>query len=293
MMRRSFVLIPIALTMALAACGQSPERSKQDLQASDVREEAAPADAVSSRAPGIAVSSAPGVAFNYRYAFRVPNAKIAAVQEDHAQACEKLGLDRCRITGMRYRLVSNDEVSAMLAFKLDPTLARDFGKQGIAAVTKAAGMLIDSEITGTDAGAVIDGANRQSAALRDELAKVEEQLKRAGLSASERVELTQQAADLRDQMRSASATRTDARESLATTPMIFDYGSGDLIPGFDGASPIREAFRTASGTFVTMLGFAIIAIGALLPWALLGGLVLWIYRSLRKSRVAQISPDAT
>ncbi len=288
-MHRSFVLVPIALTLVLAGCGKAPERSK-DVQTLDVREEAAPADAAS---PGVSVSSAPGVAFNYRYAFRVPNAKISAVQEEHAQACEKLGLDRCRITGMRYRLVSNDEISAMLSFKLDPTLARDFGKQGIAAVTKAEGMLVDSEITGTDAGAVIEGATRASAGLRDELAKVEEQLKRSGLSAGERTELTQQAASLREQIRSASATRTEARASLATTPMVFDYGSGDLIPGFDGTSPIREAFRTASGTFVTMLGFVIIAIGALLPWALLGGVGVGLYRFIRKARTAKKIPDAT
>ncbi len=277
-MHRSFVLVPIALTLVLAGCGKAAEKQPSDLRTMDVKEEAA-ADAAS---PGIAVSSAPGVAFNYRYAFRVPNAKISAVQEEHAQACEKLGLDRCRITGMRYRLVSNDEVSAMLAFKLDPTLARDFGKQGIAAVTKAEGMLVDSEITGTDAGAVIEGANRASAGLRDELAKVEEQLKRTGLSTGERTELTQQAASLREQIRSASATRTEARESLATTPMVFDYGSGDVIPGFDGASPIREAFRTAVSSFTTMLGFAIIAIGAILPWALLGALGWWAYRRFRK-----------
>ena len=292
-MRRSFVLVPIALTIALAGCGKAPDRNREsssDLQKFEVRNEPPPTSgAVADRsvfnaAPGVSVSSAPGVAFNYHYAFRVPNAKIAAVQEEHAQACEKLGLDRCRITGMRYRLVSDNEVSAMLAFKLDPTLAREFGKQGIAAITKAEGMLVDSEITGTDAGAVIEGANRQSAGLRDELTKVEEQLKRPGLSAGERTELTQQAADLREQIRSASATRTDARESLATTPMVFDYGSGDLIPGFDGRSPIREAFSTSVSSFMTMLGFAIIAIGALLPWALLAALGVWAWRRFRPKR---------
>jgi hypothetical protein len=278
-MRRSFVLVSSLLAISIAGCSKAPEPNR-DLQTMDVKEAAA--DARAPAAPGISVSSAPGVAFNYRYAFRVPNAKIAAVQEEHAQACEKLGLDRCRITGMRYRLVSNDEVSAMLAFKLDPTLARDFGKQGIAAITKAEGMLVDSEITGTDAGAVIEGANRASAGLRDEIAKVEEQLKRPGLSAGERTELTQQAAELREQVRSTSATRTEARQSLATTPMVFDYGSGDVIPGFDGASPIREAFRTAASSFTTMLGFAIIAIGAVMPWALLGALGWWVYRRFRK-----------
>ena len=288
-MHRSFVLVPLALTVALAACSKSPERSK-DAQTLDVREEAAPADAAAG--PGIAVSSAPGVAFNYRYAFRVPNAKISAVQEEHAQACEKLGLDRCRITGMRYRLVSDNEVSAMLAFKLDPTLARDFGKQGIAAVTKAEGMLVDSEITGTDAGSEITASSRASASLRDELAKIEAQLAQPKLAASERAELQAQAAELRSQLRGQSETRTAARESLATTPMVFDYGSGDLIPGFDGSSPIRDAFRTATGTFLMMFGFAIIAIGALLPWALLGGFGVWLYRFIRKARTAKQSSDA-
>ncbi len=277
------LMLVTAATLVLAGCSKAPERQRtSDLRTMDVKEEAADSAAGPPAAPGISISSAPGVAFNYRYAFRVPNAKIAAVQEEHAQACEKLGVDRCRITGMRYRLVSDDEVSAMLAFKLDPTLAREFGKQGIAAVTRAEGMLVDSEITGTDAGAVIEGANRASAGLRDELVKVEEQLKRAGLSEGERTELTQQGASLREQIRSASATRTDARESLATTPMVFDYGSGDLIPGFDGSSPIREAFATAISSFLTMLGFAIVAVGALLPWALLAVLGLWIYRRLRK-----------
>jgi hypothetical protein len=76
-MRRSYILVPIGLTFALAACGKAPERNK-DLKTYDVREEGAPADAAS---PGATVSAAPGVAFNYRYAFRVPNAKISAVQE--------------------------------------------------------------------------------------------------------------------------------------------------------------------------------------------------------------------
>ena len=282
-MLRLLLVTAAIVPLALGGCSKSPE-SGTGRQTMDVKEAAADGAAETLAAPGISVSSAPGVAFDYRYAFRVPNAKIAAVQEEHAQACEKLGLDRCRITGMRYRLVSDNDVSATLAFKLDPTLARDFGKRGIAAVTNAEGMLVDSEITGTDAGAVIDGANRQSAGRRDELAKVEEQLKRSGLSTGERTELAQQATDLRDQIRRASATRTDARASLATTPMVFDYGSGDLIPGFDGRSPIREAFSSSVSAFLSMLGFAIVAIGALMPWTILGALGVWTYRKLRKSK---------
>jgi hypothetical protein len=41
-----------------------------------------------------------------------------------------------------------------------------------------------------------------------------------------------------------------------------------------------------------MLGFAIIAMGALLPWALLGSIGVWLYRFIRKGRTAMQSSDA-
>ncbi|HMN84711.1 MAG TPA: hypothetical protein PKA74_01795, partial [Bauldia sp.] len=67
----------------------------------------------------LAVTAAPGVAFNYRYAFSLPAGQIAAAQEAHAAACEQLGIARCRITGMRHQLLGENRVEAMLAFKLD------------------------------------------------------------------------------------------------------------------------------------------------------------------------------
>jgi len=270
-MRRLSVL----LLVVLAACSKPSDDKRETDGTRGAASANLAAPAAEMRTPGVSVTSAPGVAFNYRYAFRVPNTKIGAVQEEHAMACEKLGIDRCRITGMRFRLINEDEISAMLSFKLDPAIARDFGKEGIAAITRAEGMLVDSEITGTDQGAVIDAANRNTTALSEELARVEESLKRPGLRAAERAELESQATDLRSHLRGASNTRTDARASLATTPMVFDYGSGNLIPGFDGRSPLRDALATASLSFQTMLSFIVIAIGALLPWALLLG-VAWL-----------------
>src|SRR5881628_1327936 len=97
-MRKAFGL---ALVLAAAACGRAPEHggggggggstAEADRSSSDERA-AAPA--------GIAPTAAPGVAFNYKYAFRLPAERITAVQEEHAEACEKLGVARCRITGL-------------------------------------------------------------------------------------------------------------------------------------------------------------------------------------------------
>jgi hypothetical protein len=56
------------------------------------------------------------------------------------------------ITGMRYRLVNQKDVEAMLALRLDPKIARQFGKDATETVKKSDGMLVDQEITGEDVG---------------------------------------------------------------------------------------------------------------------------------------------
>ena len=138
-MRKALVTM---LLLSVAACSGGGEQQTQtrseDLKTYDVAEAPPPASpssdsATSSRAgsftpPGISPTAAPGVAFNYRYAFRLAGERISAIQEQHAAACEKRGIARCRITGMTYRLIGNRDIEATLAFKLDPTIAREFGK---------------------------------------------------------------------------------------------------------------------------------------------------------------------
>jgi hypothetical protein len=293
---RRFVPL-LGLLLATTACGgggNQERRSSEDLRTMDVSEERS--FSVNSSAPhapppppGVSVSAAPGVAFNYRYAFRLPGERIAAVQEQHAAACEKLGLDRCRIIGMRYRLVDQDDVEAMLAFKLDPAIARSFGKAGIDLVTRSEGMLVDSEISGEDAGAEIQAASRSEAEYAEELERVEQQLARAGLKSAERAELQAQADRLRQSIRAVRANRADRQESLAKTPVVFNYGSGDLVPGFDDRSPIRTALERAGDNFVGGLATLLVVGLTLLPYALVALLLFWLYRRFGRRVGAQFS----
>ncbi len=269
-----------AAVLLLASCAQGDDGGTAGETATT---DMAESDAYAS--PDIAPSAAPGVAFNYRYAFRLPNTRIAAVQERHAQACEQLGLDRCRIAGLRYRLVDRDKVEAQLTFKLEPTIARQFGKDAIAIVGSNEGMLVDSEISGTDAGAAISASQARSTQLRADLAALEAQAKAPGVAGPVRAERERQAEELRAQLRRETQGRSTDRESLATTPMTFDYGSGSLIPGFDGSSPLRDSWRSAIGSFVHMIGIIIVTIGFLLPWLLLVTLLMALWRSAAMVRL--------
>lgn len=275
-MRGSVSLLTLVATAALAGCsGGPPDRERGDnLTASDT--------AAMEAGPGVAPTAAPGVAFNYRYAFRMQGDRIAETQERHAAACEKLGLDRCRITGLRYRLIGERDVEAMLAFSLDPAIARAFGKQGIDAVAEADGMLVDSEISGEDVGSRITAADRDRAGVREDLAELDRRLAQPGLRPAERAELQAQADRLRTQLRAIGAAQNDRREALATTPMVFQYGSGDVAPGLGGRPSVMRALENAANNFLRGVSMLLVIVVTLLPWAVAVGLAVWLWRLLAR-----------
>jgi len=305
--RRSvpFLVLLLATT---ASCGQGdrdgpPQNAPADLKTYDVQAEdaAAPVQVPAARAvapdpraaagPDIGPTAAPGVAFNYRYAFRLAAPRIAEVQEQHAQLCERLTVARCRITGLRYRVVNDRDIEAMLALKLDPTVARHFGRAGVEAVTRAEGMLIESEISGQDVGIDIRRATRSIAQLNEELRRIEARL--AGrISADERARLDYEAQQLREAIRAAEAGREAQQESLATTPMVFNYGSGELVPGFADRPTFAKAWDQAWGNVKEGLLAFFVVLVTLAPWLLLGLLGWWATLRIRRRWFAK-TPAAT
>lgn len=280
-------IVTAALLLALSACSQAPDgRDRAATQTMDVAEEA--------RAPGVAVTAAPGVAFNYRYAFRLPPLRIAAAQEAHAAACERLGIARCRITGMNFRLVGENDIHAMLSFKLDPTLARAFGKNGIAAIEAAEGKLVDAEITGTDAGAAIAGLNNGRAGAAEALRRIDAQFARRDLPASERAELQRQRGELAGTINALANDVAAQRETLANTPMAFDYESGPAVRGFDSSAPLKSALDTFVASVQTTLAVLLGFIAIFAPPAILALLLWLLWRRLHPllpARRARTTPD--
>ncbi|KIU27081.1 hypothetical protein SR41_11495 [Sphingomonas melonis] len=254
----------IAIAM-LAGCSKAPDGTD------------APAASDTAGAPGIAVTAAPGVAFNYRYGFRLPPRAIAAVQEAHASTCEKLGITRCRITGMDYRVVGENDIRGSLHFKLDPAIARAFGKRGIDIVQDAKGTLVSAEITGTDAAEAIERAGGTQAEAAAAVARADAALARTDASAEERAELQRQRAAAATAARDAAATAADNRASLARTPMTFDYESGDAVRGFDTSAPLTSALDTmvASGQVTLAVLLGIVAIFGPPAIVFVIGLLLW------------------
>lgn len=250
--------------------------------ASVVSSSPSPSPALREAGPNVGPTAAPGVAFNYRYAFRLAALRIADVQERHAQMCERLTVARCRITGMLYRVVNDRDIEAMLALKVDPAAARLFGREAVGMVVQSEGMLTESEISGTDVGSAIRDAARGIAEMEAELARIEAQLRQGGLAPGERSQRDYDAQQLRQRIRAAGAARDQQQESLATTPMMFRYGSGELVPGFAPPPTLGQALHDTRESFLGTLSILLRILIALFPWALAAGLLAWIGARVRR-----------
>ena len=275
----SMPLTALAAVVVLSAC--SAEKSE---------EAAAPAaaEAVANDATGPTIdrSIAPGVAFTFDYAFTLPAKAITGVQREHTAACARLGPSRCRVTGMAYDQPREGEVSARLDFLLAPDLAQAFASDAIGAVEKADGVLDNAKVAGENAGETIKLSQADSAGIEAEVKRIEARLAAKGLSGSERVELQQQLAALREQLRGNAQQRKGLEQSIATTPVTFAYSSEGILAG-------KGTFSKAAGASLTSMSalgsFLLLLLGTLGPWVALIALVWFTWPRLRR-RLSPVEP---
>jgi hypothetical protein len=294
--RRSLPLL-VLLLAGTASCGrggpnpQNREPNGGTGIVSNAMSEAAPpapaamsADSAASRAaggPNVSPTAAPGVAFNYNYSYALAAQRVAELQERHAAMCEELTVARCRITGMHYQVLGPDDIQARLELKLDPAVARAFGRRATDAVLQADGQLTENEISGVDAGGQIRQAGTDITRLQADLARIQQRL--AGrIGDEERAELQAQAEQLREQIRALGDQRQATQESLATTPMVFNYGSGDLVPGYRPPQSLGEALGKAWADFKEGATVVLTGLIRAMPWLLtlllIGAIALYVRR---------------
>ncbi len=280
----------LAGVMALALIGCS-EQSSEDASTSTAADTEAPGVAEESAdeaaAPRIGIEAAPGVAFDYAYTFRLADKHIAKVQEEHAAACETLGVQRCRIVDVRYQLSDEKLVEAQTQFKLEPGIARKFGANAIASVEKAEGVLADASVAGEDVGTEILASQQRSAGSEAEIARLEARLKAGGLDKRERAELLAQIAQLGGQLGDERQSRRAGEARIAWTSVAFNYVSDGGLPGIGHENPFANAGETLMRSGSTALTFVLTLGAALLPWGILLALIVAFWRSRFVSAIRQ------
>lgn len=280
----SLALTALVSTLLLTACG---EKKSEEAAAAPQAAEAAAQDAAG---PGIDRSVAPGVAFQFDYSFTLPAKAITGIQREHAAACARLGVDRCRVTGMAYEQPREGEVEARLDFLLAPDIAQAFAADGISAVEKAEGKLDSARVNGENAGDAIKLSQQDSAGVEAEIKRIEQRLAGPGLTKGERIELQQQVAGLQEQLRGNAQDRRTKEASIASTPVSFAYASEGLI---GGSGTFGKAASASWSSAQSALSFVMLVLGIALPWVGIAALAVLAWRALRrrKSPVEPVPQD--
>lgn len=277
-----YIWLALPLVFGLAACSKVDEGSSQGTVASGQA-----ADAGTETLPGIDPSVAPGVAFDFAYGFTLPERQIATVQESHASLCGQLGTTSCRVTAVHFDKERGERVQADMTFLLDPAKALDFARDATALVEKAEGSLATSRVVGEDVGKTIVAGDKSAEAIHAELAKLDAQLRIPGLSKDARGALVTQSGELRAQLRALGQARDGQVDSLATTPVRFDY---DVAPAAIGDA-WKQGLGSGAVSATALTNVFAWLLGALGPWAILGGGLWWGIRKLRGRKL--VTPDAT
>lgn len=275
--RRLAPALPLFLPVVLLLAGCSEKKAEE--ASADSAESAADA-----ALPNMGGAVAPGVAFNFHYAFTLPPSAIAKVQQEHATACGKLGPSRCRVNGVHYEQTDPDVVSARTDFLLAPDLAHSFGTDAAAAVERAEGRLETATVEGEDAGGAITLSQQDSAAIQAEVARIEARLAAKGLGRQERADLSNRVEQLRDQLRGEAKLRADKERAIANTPVSFTYASESALSGNPFGAAAASSWSSAQGLF----SFLLIAAGFLLPWLLPVALLVIVVRALRRRRLGTV-----
>jgi hypothetical protein len=264
-----------AMALVLASCSKNQEGSEAPHRSAGD----------TSSPPDISPSAAPGVAFNFAYEFSLPDDRIAATQEAHASACETLGLSRCRITGMSYSVDQNEQVVAELDLKLDPMIARQFGKSAQKAVEGNDGKLIRLDIGSSDEGEAIEQASKQKSETSVELAQLQQELAKTKPGSTAHANLLSQIQQLQHQASEQTQAIVTSQAALASTPMALHYYGRGGVPGFRG-NPVREAWHTLVTTVVMLVGILLQALAVLIPVGVVLALLiaLWRTRPMRAFR---------
>ena len=271
-MRRAMTVMACVL---VAACSKAPDSQGGTTGSSDA-------------GPDLGGRAAAGVAFTYAYSLVMPGDDIAELQETHASACERLGPDRCRITGLHYTVAQSGRIDADLAMTVAAPIARRFGREGVLAAEKAGAVLAGVTIGGTEVATQAAADTRAATEATGERARIQADLRRPQTAAA-RAELMRRDTELAAQARTASADAAAARESIANTPVSFDYESGR---GAGLANRVREAGEAAAASTAVTLTVLLSALATLGPPLLLLLLLVVAWRRWGRAAWRRIAgPD--
>ena len=236
-----------------------------------------------SRQSSVPVQVTPRIAYSYTYKFEVPAAKLAQVEHAHQALCYRLGPARCQMVGATLEGRAGAYNAGTLSLRVAPEIARTFEEQLSKAVGAADGSLIQSGITGEDlTRQVIDSEAGLKAkrTLRDRLQALLET--RQG-KLNDLVELEKSLSETQQELDTGTSELAELRGRIDMSKVEIAY-EATLPSTVEERRPIASALGSISDTLGGSVGLLINALAAFLPFAVVIGGLIALWRALRRRR---------
>ncbi len=296
-------LVVLAMSVALAACGQASEKANGGAEiameqsaaggaaapAMDASREIAGQEAAASNGgsnPSQPAGPTPALYLAYSYAtnLELPADALSGMVERHVQMCQSAGPRLCQLIGSN---VSGDPESSMngyVSLRGEPAWLNRF-MTGLEAEADAANGRILQETTNTEdlTRAIVDSEARQRAqtTLRDRL---QDLLRNRSGRLSDILETERELARVQGEIDSLASNLAVMRTRVAMSELTLSYQSSAKPLRGDTFRPLGDAFASFLGIVVQGFAAIIVLIASLLPFAIVLIPVAWGLLSWRRSR---------
>ncbi len=232
-----------------------------------------PAEASAPLAP-----SAPMLAYAYAFGLEVPPQKLPALVARHQAACASAGASVCQMTGSTLERQGRDQVHATLTLRATPAWLGKF-RDGLAHDAEGAGgRVVQANVTSEDLSREVTdtaAAIRAKTTLRDRLQAILDT--RPGKTA-DLVDAETALAKVQGELDATQSEMAMMRQRLDSSVITIEYQSAAVLAPDSVWSPLANAVAQFASTAVAGLAFLITCIAALLPWVVVVGGALWVFR---------------
>lgn len=234
------------------------------------------------QAPGTP-AVAPRIAYRYTYRYQLAADRLAGVAAEHRALCDRLGPARCLLVNASLDGRDGAYSRGSLELRVAPAIAGAFGRDLTAIASRADGDLIGSGVVGEDLTRQVIDAQAGLDAKRTLRDRLQQLLATRQGKLSELLEVERALAITQQELDAATALLAELRQRLTMSRVDIAYESDLPPPGAD-ARPVTNALGSVSDVFGQSLGALIQIAAALLPFAVVGGLVWLVVRATRRRR---------
>lgn len=209
-------------------------------------------------------ATAPKIAYAYSSGFSVSAKNMPVLQQKHAQLCETMGPQSCRVMQMSQSSSESYYASGSLEIEVAASKAKAFGNELGKVAEGAGGEQTSSAISGEDLSKqIVDTEARLQARLLLRNRLMELLASHKG-SVAELIEAERGVADVNEEIDEAQRLLKDLNGRIEFSRVAISYQNG-ASAGYGFSAPIAAAFRNLGSILGTVIAGLIVISISLLP----------------------------